>query len=254
MTIRADLGGKRTLVTGGASGIGLGVVRTFAANGSTVAAADLPGPRLDAACSALTAEGYDVFAAGGDLRDGDETHRMVRDAAERMGGLDYLVNVAGHPVTLEIIGPGDLEAQTEELWAEALSVNLLSAFRTARAAASYLRAAKGAIVNTASMSGWRGGGTSTPYSVAKGGIITLTRELARGLGPDVRVNAISPSYVHPDSTNFPLKWDTVFADSEKLPLGRPGTAAEYAEVCLFLCAGASYITGQTIHVDGGWDA
>ena len=104
------------------------------------------------------------------------------------------------------------------------------------------------------MAGWRGGGSSSPYSVAKGGIITLTKELARGLAPEVRVNAISPSYVHPEATNFPLKWDSVFEDCEALPLGRPGTADEYAETCLFLCAGAGYITGQTIHVDGGWSA
>ena len=90
--------------------------------------------------------------------------------------------------------------------------------------------------------------------LAKGAVITLTKELARGLAPDVRVNAISPSYVHPESTNFPLKWDTVFEDTLSLPLQRPGTGEEYAEACLFLCAGAGYITGQTIHVDGGWSA
>jgi len=252
--ISADLSGKRTLVTGGASGIGLGVVRTFAENGSTVAMGDLPGDRIHQSAAALADEGLDVFAAPGDLRDGESARAMVRDAAERMGGLDYLVNIAGHPVTLQIIPPDDLDSQTEDLWEEVLSVNLLSAFRTSHAAAPYLRKSKGAIVNTSSMSGWRGGGSSSPYSVAKGGIITLTKELARGLGPDVRVNAISPSYVHPDSTNFPLKWDTVFEDTKMLPLGRPGTAAEYADVCLFLCAGASYVTGQTIHVDGGWSA
>jgi len=252
--ISADLTSKRTLVTGGASGIGLGVVRTFARNGSTVAMADLPGERLDASAQALVDEGFDVFAAPGDLRDGDSARAMVRGAAERMGGLDYLVNIAGHPVTLQAIPASDLDAQTEALWEEVLSVNLLSAFRTAHAAAPYLKESGGAIVNTGSMSGWRGGGSSSPYSVAKGGIITLTKELARGLGPDVRVNAISPSYVHPESTNFPLKWESVFEDTAALPLGRPGTSEEYADVCLFLCAGASYITGQTIHVDGGWSA
>jgi 3-oxoacyl-[acyl-carrier protein] reductase len=252
--ISADLTGKRTLVTGGASGIGLGVVRTFAKNGSTVAMADLPGDRIHQSTSALVAEGFDVFAAPGDLRDAGSTKRMVELAAERMEGLDYLVNVAGHPVTLQAIPADDLEAQTEELWAEVLSINLMSAFRTTKAAAPFLKESRGAVVNTGSMSGWRGGGSSSPYSVAKGGIITLTKELARGLGPEVRVNAISPSYVHPDSTNFPLKWDSVFEDTASLPLGRPGTAEEYADVCLFLCAGASYITGQTIHVDGGWSA
>ncbi len=252
--ISADLSGKRSIVSGGASGIGLGVTRTFAANGSTVAVADLPGERLTGTVQALREDGLDVFEAPCDLRDNDSVVAMVEAAADRMGGIDYLLNIAGHPVTLQTIPADDLESQTEELWAEALSINLLSAFRTAKAAAPYLTAARGAIVNTASMSGWRGGGSSSPYSVAKGGLITLTKELARGLAPEVRVNAISPSYVHPDSTNFPIRWATVFEDSESLPLGRPGTAAEYADACLFLCAGASYITGQTIHVDGGWSA
>lgn len=252
--ISADLSGKRTIVTGGASGLGMATVRLFAENGSTVALCDLEGERIHAAAQGLVADGLDVFAAPADLRDPEQARKAVRAAADRMDGLDYLVNLAGHPVTMSIIPPDDLDGQTEGLWGEVLSVNLLSAFRTSHAAAPYLRASGGAIVNCASMSGWRGGGSSSPYSVAKGAIITLTKELARGLGPDVRVNAISPSYVHPESTNFPLKWDTVFEDTKDLPLGRPGTGAEYAEACLFLCAGAGYITGQTIHVDGGWSA
>lgn len=252
--ISSDLTGKRTIVTGGASGIGLGVVRTFAQNGSTVAMADLAGDRIGESAQALVDEGFDVFEAPCDLRDNDSVVSMVELAAGRMGGIDYLLNIAGHPVTLTAIPASDLESQSEELWSEVLSINLMSAFRTAKAAAPFLRESKGAIVNTSSMSGWRGGGSSTPYSVAKGGIITLTKELARGLGPEVRVNAISPSYVHPESTNFPLRWESVFEDCEPLPLGRPGTAVEYADACLFLCAGASYITGQTIHVDGGWSA
>ena len=252
--ISADLSGSRTIVSGGASGLGLATVRKFAEMGSTVGIADLEGDRIHESAAGLVEEGLDVFAAPTDLRDGDLARQTVRDAAERMDGLDYLVNIAGHPVTLTIMPATDLDSQTEEFWAEILSVNLLSAFRTSHAAAPYLKESKGAIVNCVSMSGWRGGGSSSPYCVAKGGLITLTKELARGLAPDVRVNAISPSYVHPDSSNFPLKWDTVFEDTKSLPLGRPGTGEEYAEACLFLCAGASYITGQTIHVDGGWSA
>lgn len=252
--ISADLSGKRTIVTGGASGLGMATVTTFATMGSAVAIVDLDGERLHSSAASLADAGHDVFAVPTDLRDGELARAAVRTAAERMGGLDYLVNLAGHPVTLSYIPPSDLDSQSDELWEEILSVNLLSAFRTSHAAAPYLKESGGAIVNCASMAGWRGGGSSSPYSVAKGGVITLTKELARGLGPEVRVNAISPSYVHPDSTNFPLTWDTVFEDTKSLPLGRPGTGEEYADACLFLCAGAGYITGQTIHVDGGWDA
>ena len=252
--ISADLNGKRTIVTGGASGLGFATVRKFAEMGSTVAMADLDGDRIHESAKTLVDEGFDAFAAPTDLRDGEAARQTVRDAADRMGGIDYLLNIAGHPVTLKAIPDTDLDAQTEELWDEMLSINLLSAFRTAHAAAPFLKESGGAIVNCASMAGWRGGGSSSPYSVAKGGVITLTKELARGLAPDVRVNAISPSYVHPDSTNFPLKWPTVFEDAKSLPLGRPGLGEEYADACLFLCAGAGYITGQTIHVDGGWSA
>lgn len=254
--ITADITGRRTLVTGGASGLGLGTVRKFAAAGSTVAICDLEGERIHRRVDELRAEGLDVFAAPCDLRDGEGSRAAVRAAAEQMGGLDHLVNIAGHPVTLTYMPPTDLDSQTEEFWDEVLSINLLSAFRTSHAAAPYLKASEhgGSIVNTGSMSGWRGGGSSSPYSVAKGAIITLTKELARGLAPEVRVNAISPSYVHPDSTDFPLRWDTVFEDTKALPLQRPGTAEEYADAVFFLSVGGSYITGQTIHVDGGWSA
>ena len=141
--ISADLTGKRSIVSGGASGIGLGVTRTFAANGSTVAIADLPGERLAGTVRTLQAEGLDVFAAPCDLRDNDSVAAMVEAAADRMGGIDYLLNIAGHPVTLKPIPASDLESQTEEMWAEALSINLLSAFRTAKAAAPYLKASRG---------------------------------------------------------------------------------------------------------------
>ncbi|MBT5138476.1 MAG: SDR family oxidoreductase [Acidimicrobiaceae bacterium] len=250
--ISADLTGKRTIVTGGVSGIGLSVVRTFAQNGSTVAMADLADGQIGESALALVDDGPDVFEAPCDLRDNDSVIFMIDSAAEQTGGIDYPVNIAGHPVMLTASPASDLESQTEELWSEVLSINLISAFRTAKAAAPYLRGSQGAIVNTSAMSGWRGGGSSPPYSMAKDGIVTLTKELGCGLGPEVRVNAISPSYVHPDSTNFPPRWESVFEDCEALPLGRLGTAVEYADACLFLCAGASYITGQNIHGDGGW--
>ena len=137
--ISADLAGKRTIVTGGASGLGMATVRTFAENGSAVAICDLDGDRIHGSVQSLLDEGFDVFATPADLRDGDQARAAVRTAAQRMGGIDYLVNLAGHPVTMSIISPDDLDGQTEELWEEVLSVNLLSAFRTAHAAAPYLR-------------------------------------------------------------------------------------------------------------------
>ncbi|WP_315983785.1 SDR family oxidoreductase [Aliamphritea spongicola] len=97
------------------------------------------------------------------------------------------------------------------------------------------------------------GGSSTPYCVAKGGVATLTKELARGLSPDVRVNAIAPMYVDPNDTNFPSNGKLYLKTVKTCP-SPPGHRREYAEVMLFLCAGAGYMTGETLHVDGGYNA
>jgi len=252
--ISADLSDKKVLVTGGASGLGYCAVDLFSEMGATVAVNDIDDKRIGAAVERLNAAGRKALSAPADLRDAEATHAMVSAAAKEMGGLDYLLNVAGHPVTLQVIPAGDLDRQSEELWSEVLSINLLSCFRTVKAAAPWLREAKGAVVSTSSMSGFRSGGSSSPYCVAKGGVATLTKELARGLAPDVRVNAIAPMYVDPKDTNFPLRWETVYEDSKALPIPRPGTGREYAEVMLFLCAGATYMTGETLHVDGGYNA
>ena len=98
-----------------------------------------------------------------------------------------------------------------------------------------------------------GGGSSTPYCVTKAGLVNLTQQLARGLAPEVRVNAIAPALVE---SNWECHWDdeTVERWIQDVPLRRAGAAADYAEVILFLCAGAAYVTGQTITVDGGWRA
>ena len=131
-----------------------------------------------------------------------------------------------------------------------LSVNLIGPFRCTHAAAPYLRAAKGAVVNTASISGYGGGGSSSPYSCTKAGLINLTRELARGLAPEVRVNAIAPGMVNSD---WECRFDENHRESalKRMPLQRAGDPEDYAEVIFFLCAGATYVTGQTITVDGG---
>ncbi len=252
--ITADLSGKRALVTGAAGGLGLCTAELFAEMGAAVAMNDRPdNPRLTDQVRRLGEMGYDVFAASADLTDSQATHGMVVEAAQRLGGLDYLINNAGAPVTKEPIPPGDLDNQSEAFWEKVLSVNLMGGFRTIQAAAPYLRESRGAIVNTSSVAAMRAGGSSMPYCVAKGGVITMTRELARGLAPDVRVNAIAPQFVDPRDSTMDLKWDSLDDDVAVLPIPRPGRGREYAEVTLFLCAGASYMTGVTVPVDGGYN-
>jgi 3-oxoacyl-[acyl-carrier protein] reductase len=126
---------------------------------------------------------------------------------------------------------------------------LLSAFWMTQALAEALKETRGAVVNTVSVSAFGGGASSTAYATAKAGLAGLTRELARGLAPAVRVNGIAPGYVNSN-------WQCSFGDLEALarssvPLARVGQPEDYAELIAFLCAGASYVTGEVIPITGG---
>ena len=118
-----------------------------------------------------------------------------------------------------------------------------------QALAPALKRCRGAVVNTVSVAAFGGGGSSTAYATAKAGLAGRTRELARGLAPDVRVNGIAPGYV-----NSP--WECSFGDIHavaraEVPLARVGEPADYAEVIVYLCAGGAYVTGEIVPVTGG---
>jgi 3-oxoacyl-[acyl-carrier protein] reductase len=250
--ITADLRGRRALVTGAASGIGLATAALLARCGATVALNDLASnPALARQLALLAAEGLEVRAAPGNVGDPEDAGRMVADAAREMGGLDFLVNNAATPGTATAIPPSDLERQDEAFWSRLVSVNLVGPFRCVRAAAPFLKASRGAIVNVTSTAAFGGGGSSTAYGTTKAGIVLMTRELAKGLGPEVRVNAVAPGWV--GGTNWDCSWNAQEAAQAALalPLGRVGEPGDFAEVILFLCAAGSYMTGQTIVVDGG---
>lgn len=253
--IRADLSGKVALVTGSAAGIGLATAALFAKMGARVALNDLPqNTALAMEVERLRSEGHDVIAAPGDVGDPESVQSMVQTVVTALGRLDYLINNAATPGTPRPIPPGELDRLTEGFWQRLLSVNLLGPFRCTKAAAPHLRSARGAVVNTASISAFAGGGSSSAYCATKAALVNLTQELARGLAPDVRVNAIAPGIVH--GSAWECKWDPVWMEQAlaSVPLRRAGTPADYAEVILFLCAGAGYITGETIVVDGGMRA
>jgi 3-oxoacyl-[acyl-carrier protein] reductase len=248
----ADLSGKAALVTGAASGIGLATVELFARRGATVALNYLPDdPRGPAAVEKLKAQGLAVIGAPGDVSKPGAAEAMVRDAIQKLGRLDYLANNAGTPATSEPIAPADFDKLTEEFWAAILSTNLLGPFRCTHAAADALRAAGGAVCNTASVAGFNMAGSSMAYGASKAALISLTKNLARALAPNARANAVAPGHV---ATEWTSTWPEARRQAaiERSLLKRHCTAQDIAGAIVFLCADNSMITAQTLVIDGGY--
>ncbi len=249
--ISADLSGKTALVTGGASGIGLATVEAFARCGAAVALNHLADdPRGAQQVERLKSLGHKIVAAPGNVSVPVEAETMTIRAIDALGRLDYLVNNAGTPATPAPIPFIELDRLTEAFWQTILNTNLIGPFRCTHAAAPALRAARGAICNTASIAGVQGSGSSIPYATSKAGVINLTRSLARALAPEIRVNAVAPGFVDsPWNKDWPD--DRKLQSIERTPLKRACRPEDIADAIFFLCAGTSMVTGQTLIVDGG---
>ena len=249
--LRYDLSGKAALVTGAASGIGLATATMLARNGCAVAinflAGDARGPE---AVANLRQEGLNVIEAPGNVGVAGECEAMVEAACRKLGRLDLLVNNAGTPGVTSLIPPARIDLITEELWDTLLAVNVKGVFRCSKAAAPWLKEAHGAIVSTASIAGLHSAGSSLAYGATKAAVVSMTKNLARGLAPEVRVNAVAPGAVN---SSWQIEWSEEQRRSsiEKAVLQRRCETDDLAEVIVFLGFGASMVTGQTIVVDGG---
>lgn len=252
MSLSYDLTGKRALVTGGGSGIGLTTVEMLARAGARVAVNRLPRDEgALAQIERLKAEGLAVIDAPGDVSNDAGAAVMVETAIAALGGLDYLINNAATFGTKEPIPLANLDAIDEAFWTNILSTNLVGPFRCARAAATALKASGGAVVNVASTAGLGLPGSSVAYGASKAGLINLTQNLARALAPEVRVNAVAPGHV---ITAWTDQWPAArreYAINKSL-LKKASRPEDIATVILFLCAGTQMITGQTVPVEGGY--
>lgn len=249
--ITADMTGKSALVTGGASGIGLSCAKMLANCGATVAINYLPSDEAAAdVVQQLIDDGLRIVPAPGDVSIPGKAETMVREAISRMGRLDYLVNNAATPGVKEPVHPSELDKMTEELWRTVLSTNLLGPFRCSHAASEELKRRRGAIVNVSSIAGLGKQGSSIAYAASKTALVSLTKSLARGLGPEVRVNAVAPGQT---ITPWTEAWSEERKEMAKnlSVLNCRIEPDDVAEAILFLCSGARAITGHVLVVDAG---
>ncbi len=241
---------KTALVTGAARGIGLATAKRFLAAGWRVALLDIDGANLQRTYKALGKPDATI-AIECDVADRDGVARAVETIAKEFGRLEALVNNAGIAIFKPI-----LDVSYED-WSRVLAVNLTGPFLCTQAAAPLMRdSGGGAIVNITSISGLRASTLRTAYGTSKAGLAHLTQQQAVELAPlGIRVNAVAPGPVDTAMAKAVHTPEIRAAYHDAIPLNRYGLETELAEAIFFLCSDrASYITGQTIAVDGGFEA
>jgi NAD(P)-dependent dehydrogenase (short-subunit alcohol dehydrogenase family) len=231
---------KVAIVTGGARGIGHAIARLFLARGHRVAILDLDAVTLG-----------DAYSLQCDVADPDQVKFSVEEVVARFGRIDALVNNAGVAVFKPL-----LETTFEE-WQRVLAVNLNGPFLCTQACAPVmLKNGGGAVVNITSISGLRASTLRVAYGTSKAALDHLTKQQAAELGNlGIRVNAVAPGPVDTAMARQVHTADIRADYHDAIPLNRYGTEQEIAEAVVFLCSdAASYINGQTLAVDGGFDA
>jgi NAD(P)-dependent dehydrogenase (short-subunit alcohol dehydrogenase family) len=240
---------KAVLVTGAARGIGLATAKRFLAEGWRVALLDIDQETLKRTHAGLAQP--DTIALCCDVADQAAVARAVASVKDQFGRLDALVNNAGIAVFKPILDV------TYEDWSRVLAVNLTGPFLCTQAAAPLMRdSGGGAVVNITSISGLRASTLRTAYGTSKAGLAHLTQQQAIELAPlGIRVNAVAPGPVDTAMAKAVHTPEIRAAYHDAIPLNRYGLEEELAEAIFFLCSErASYITGQTIAVDGGFEA
>ena len=237
--------GKTAIVTGAANGIGREIAAQFAVSGAKVAVVDL---NIDGAKAAAQEIGSNALPVHCNVSDSDSVSEMVKTVADAFGGINILVNNAGICERISVL---DL---TEEQWDRTMAVNLKGAFLVSKAAIPYMKAQDCArIINTSSVSGKIGGlMVGLHYTASKGGVLAMTKGLARELAPfNITVNSVCPAMVD-------TEMGSMFEADEKenylrsVPLRRLASVGDVAAAVLYLASdAASYVTGEVFDVNGG---
>lgn len=248
-----DLHGTVAVVTGGGTGIGRATALALVGGGcrEVVVTYSRSEDDAEAAVAELTAVGCEAVAERVDVADEGQVRALAERVRARFGRVDVLVNNAG---TTRAVPHADLDALTDDVFHHVLDVNVVGPLRVTRAFADDLRAARGAVVNVASISGYRAGGSSIAYGVSKAALLQLTRNLAVALAPDVRVNSVAPGTVA-------TRWQTSLhgeagfaeraeAERRTVPLHRTAEPRHVAQAVLGLLT-MDLVTGEAVIVDGG---
>ena len=242
------LEGKTAIITGASRGIGSGIARVFAENGSNVAFTY--SSSVDSAIKLqdeLLKHGVKVKSYKSDASDFDSSQKLITDVINDFGQIDILINNAG--ITKDNL----LMRMGEEDFDKVIEVNLKSVFNMTKAVQrTMLKQRKGSIINMSSVVGVKGNAGQTNYAASKAGIIGFSKSVALELGSrNIRCNVIAPGFIETEMT-AKLDQSTVDQWRAGIPLKRGGTPNDIANACVFLASDmSSYITGQTIHVDGG---
>jgi len=249
-----EIEGGVFIVTGSATGLGASVARRLAGKGGRVvvnytrSAAEVE--ETAEACAAL---GGEAILCQADVSIDEDCRRMAREALDRWGRIDGLVNNAARS---KIVTHSDLEGLTAEDFNRIFAVNVVGAYQMVRAVAPAMQAqGKGAVVNISSGSGFSGSGSSIAYAASKGALNTMTLSLARALAPAIRVNAVCPGVMQTRWWREGLGEENYNAFIERYAQGTPLKAAGHpdivAEPVVWLLEGAEHVTGETIMVDSG---
>lgn len=248
------LQGKIALVTGAGSGIGAAIAQRFASDGATVCVTGRRPEQIKSVAAGIVAEGGDAFARLLDVRSSEQYESVFDELMERYGRIDIVVANAARAGTQAYIGP--LVSVSDEEWNDIIAINLTGVFYAARAAAKRMIPQKsGAIITIGSINSFRPEGDVPAYAASKGGVLLLTRSLARDLAPyGIRVNGIAPGATATENILGAIRQRGLTGEqvSARIPIGRQASPEEIAAVASFLASGdASYVAGEMIVVDGG---